>query len=202
MWNPKKKEVKQQQEAIEPEPPKPQDNAFTRPLIEAKAGYFFFESEKMQDVYDQGGFDVQIAGSYPILKWFSVRGSVEYAEKSGHLATGEKTSIYLVPISLGFQFNIPIIRYFNAYASLGPRYVFVRQHNHSSHLPSHVAASDLGMYANAGFLGMLPCRLTFDVFAEYSYAKVHFDDSTSINVLNRATQVGGFAFGAGIGYSF
>src|SRR5579883_1849371 len=74
------------------------------PLVEVKAGYFFFTDSHMRHVYDQGGVDIQLSGSYPIYKILHVYGSVEYLQKSGHSIHGhQKTSIWAVPLSLGLR---------------------------------------------------------------------------------------------------
>ena len=44
----------------------------TPPLLETKASYFFFASSKTNKVYRNGGFQVQLSGSYPIWKELQV----------------------------------------------------------------------------------------------------------------------------------
>jgi hypothetical protein len=65
------------------------------PMIEVKGGYFFFSSPTMRKIYDQGGADVQISGSYPLWRWLQIYGSVEWLERHGRtLGAHEKVRIW------------------------------------------------------------------------------------------------------------
>jgi hypothetical protein len=58
-----------------------------------------------------------------------------------------------------------------------------------------------GGFANMGF-NFFPCKNLFiDVFGEYSYGRMHFHSSKT-NSYGQTAQVGGFTFGAGLGYVF
>ncbi len=182
--------------------PTPAEANKIQPLLEVKGGYFFFSDAKMRKVYDQGGLDVQISGSYPVWKWLQVYGSVEYLQRHGRSLNGhQKTSIWEVPLSLGLKPVIEICEKINYYVTLGPRYFFVHQHNHSSYVDRSVSQNGLGGFVNTGF-NFFPCpHFLVDVFGEYSYKRMHFHDSKH-HVYGRTIQVGGFAFGVGLGYAF
>ncbi len=172
------------------------------PLIEAKVGYFFFTDSDMNKVYDQGGIDVQLSGSYPLYKFLHVYGSVEYLEKSGYSqGMHEKTSLWEIPLSLGLRSVFPIGNYVDYYLSIGPRYFLVYAHNESSYVPKHMQANGCGGFANTGFLFILPKNFTIDLFGEYSYKTLHFHN-TKTGAHGHTVQVGGLTFGGGIGYSF
>jgi hypothetical protein len=64
-----------------------------------------------------------------------------------------------------------------------------------------MSQNGLGGFVNMGF-NFFPCRhLLVDVFGEYSYNRMHFHSSKT-NSYGESAQVGGFAFGAGLGYAF
>lgn len=173
------------------------------PFVELKTGYFFFVADEMRNVYDHAGFDVQLAGSYPVYDFLSVYGSVEYVRKSGSSSEGDKTSIWLVPLSLGLQYSFLINKDKTAryYITLGPRYFFAGAHNHSSFFPKHMHANGLGAFIGTGFLWSFYNRLTFDFFGEYSYVRLAFHSSHT-GTKGHTVQAGGLTFGVGFGYKF
>lgn len=176
--------------------------AFGSPLIEAKAGYFFFTDSDLRKIYDKGGVDLQLTGVYPIYRYLHVYGSVEYLEKSGRsLGAHQKTHVWEVPLSLGLQALFPLNESSKYYISFGPRYFFIHSHNSSTYVPSKMDKNGIGFFANTGFLFILDEHITVDVFGEYSYGKFSFHSSKP-ETQGQKTQIGGVAVGAGLGYSF
>lgn len=170
--------------------------------LEVKTGYFFFSDSKMDRIYDRGGWDVQVSGLYPIWDCLQIYGSVEYVEKHGKsLHDKQRTSIRLVPLSLGLQAIFPLYCNVEYYLTLGPRYFFVNQHNHSSFVNKHLNRNGLGGFVNAGLQICLMEDFFLDIFGEYSYKRMHFH-SHKKHVEGRTIQIGGFTFGAGLGRDF
>jgi hypothetical protein len=173
-----------------------------KPLVEVKGGYFFFSDSKLRKIYDQGGVDVQLSTSYPIWKWLKIYGSVEYMQIEGRTLGGhEKTRIWEVPLSLGLQPVAVICRAVQYYLTIGPRYFFVHQHNDSHFLTKNVGNNGLGGFINTGFYFFPYKSLVLDVFGEYSYKRMHFH-AHKTRVFGETTQVGGFVFGLGLGYTY
>ena len=173
-----------------------------KPLLEVKAGYFFFSSSKLRKIYKKGGLDLQLSSSYPIWKWLQAYASVEYLTRSGKIRnSGKKTTIWELPVSLGLQPVVVIHPMVHYYLSIGPRYFFVHQHNDSPFLDKVLTHSGVGGFVNTGFHFFPINRLVIDIFGEYSYKKMHFH-AHKTNVEGRNIQVGGFAFGGGLGYAF
>jgi len=183
-------------------PPKACEQTKYPPLLEFKAGYFFFSSSKLRKIYPSGGIDLQLTGTYPIWKWLQIYGSVEYLTRHGKiLQGGQSTKIWQLPINLGLQPVVVICPKVHYYLTLGPRYFFVHQHNHSPYLDKVVVHNGVGGFVNTGF-HFFPIRhLVVDVFGEYSYKRMHFH-AHKTNVDGQTVQVGGFSFGAGLGYAF
>ena len=177
-------------------------HAKPRPLVEVKAGYFSFTDGSMRQVYDQGGLDLQLSGSYPLYKIFQVYASAEWLEKSGRSLNGyQGTSIRETPLSLGLKTVFPITTRVEYYFTLGPRYFFVSAHNNSAYVPHDMNADGLGGFANTGFLYNIGKHFTIDLFGEYSYARLAFQ-SNQAETQAYKVQVGGLVLGAGLGYSF
>lgn len=175
--------------------------ADSRPLIEAKAGYFFFTDSHTSDIYNRGGVDFQVSGRYPLYQCFHLYGSIEYLEKSGtSLNIHEKTSLWATPLSLGVQALFPMQANIDYYVTLGPRYFFVHVRNGSSFVPNSAKAKGLGGFVNTGLLWTFCERFTLGIFGEYSYKRLGFPSSSL--ALGRSMQVGGMTFGGEIGYRF
>lgn len=174
-----------------------------RPTIEVKAGYFIFANTKMRKIYNEGGVDTQVCASYPIWKWLQAYGSIEYLERHGHSRhDDQRTRIWEIPVNLGLKPVIKICDQVHYYMGVGPRFFFVHQHNNSSYLNKSVNDGGVGLFVNTGFNFFLhQRRLLVDVFGEYSYTRVHHHFSHN-NVYGRCIQVGGYSFGAGLGYVF
>ena len=175
--------------------------AYGSPLIEGKVGYFFFTDSTMRKVYNQGGVDAQISGAYPLTDILHIYGSVEYAQRSGHSINGhQKTSLWLLPFSLGLQPQFEITSAIKYYFTIGPRYTLAFGHNDSSYVSRKMNAKGIGGFANTGFLFIMN-HFTVDLFGEYSYSKLQFHTSKKHSHGIKA-QVGGLTFGAGLGYTF
>ncbi len=171
-------------------------------LIEFKAGYFFFGAEEMNEVFDDGGLDVQLAASGPVWKWLHLYGSVEYLQRHGRSIHGhQKTSIWEVPLSFGVKPVIRINNWAQYYITLGPRYFFVHVHNDSHYVSENISQNGLGGFVGTGFNFEPIHHLLIDLFGEYSYKRMHFSSSVA-NSHGHTVQVGGFTFGGGIGYAF
>ena len=176
--------------------------------IEIKAGYFFFTSSEMNDVYDKGGVDTQISGTYSFCHWLRFYSSAEYLQKSGYSLNGnQSTSIWEVPLSMGLQPFIPFYTSSDShkiaaiYFTLGPRYFFAHVHNHSNYVDREMNQNGLGGFINLGLFFSFKPHLALDLFGEYSYCKLHFVSSHSATQ-GHTVQVGGLTFGGGLGYIF
>lgn len=178
----------------------------SKPIIEAKGGYFFFASSKMRQVYD-GGWDVQLSSSIPFWQpsdrlHLNAYGSVEFLRCSGNSTEEQyKTYVWQLPVNVGLKPVFLLSKYVQYYFAVGPRYFFIRQHNSSPYVDKNKSRNGVGLFANTGFNFILCEHLVIDLFGEYSYAKTHFH-STASNVYTQDIQVGGFTFGGGLGHSF
>lgn len=171
-------------------------------LLEARGGYFIFSDPKMRKVFNSGGLDVQLLASAKIWKMLHIHGAVEYIERSGRSINGhQSTQIQIVPLSLGLKPVFPIGNALDYYLNIGPRFFFVHQHNKSKYVNRNVNEDGLGGFVGTGFFLHLNKRMILDLYGEYSYFMPQFDTSDK-NVIAHKIQVGGFAIGGGLGYSF
>lgn len=172
------------------------------PILEAKAGYFFFTDSAMRTVYNEGGLDVQISGSIPFYKILNAYLSVEYLQRSGH-STGvhQKTTLWEIPVSLGLKPAFPLTDWLQYYFTVGPRYFFVHVHNHSSYVPKIMTANGCGGFINTGLNFFIDKTIVIDLFGEYSFKSLQFH-SHKTGTKGEDAKVGGLTFGGGLGYSF
>lgn len=174
-------------------------------MFEVKTGYFFFSDSKLRKIYDRGGLDVQLCASYPLYnlncRWtLDAYGAVEYFHRSGRSLNGhQKTELWSVPVNIGLKPVYAINANMQYYFAVGPRYFYIHQHNHSSFVPKNNSRNGIGFFVNTGIDYILCNDLVIDIFGEYSYGKTHFHYRKS-HVYTRDMQIGGFTFGAGIGF--
>lgn len=176
-------------------------------LFEVKLGYFDFSDSKMRDIYDKGGLDIQFCASYPLWNltncWtLNAYGAIEYFHRSGKSLNGDQaTSLWSVPVNIGLKPVYTINENLQCYFAIGPRYFYIHQHNNSSYVDRNKSRIGLGLFVNTGFNYSLCERLVLDIFAEYSYARMHFNSGKS-HVYTKNIQVGGLTVGGGLGYLF
>lgn len=180
--------------------------AIEQPSIEFKAGYFCFTNDRMRNIYNDGGYEIQLSGSYPInspgWSWLQMYGSIGYQESRGRSLGGhQSTKLSKVFLNTGLKSIFTVFEGFQYYLAIGPRFFFLHQHNNSSFVNRRIDYNNIGAFVNTGFNYFISCNWFVDVFAEYSYEKVHFHTHRH-NVYDRSIQVGGFTFGAGIGHTF
>lgn len=184
--------------------PNQRDREISPPYFEVKAGYFFFASHSMRKVYNQGGFDIQVSGAYPMNDYCRIYASAEYLEKSGHSVNAhDKTSFWAIPFSLGLQPVFKLCKFYpiSYYFTIGPRYYLTKAHNDTSYVSSNMHANGFGGFFNTGFMTQLKKDLFIDLFGELSYAYLKYSSSIT-NSDGHKAQVGGLTFGLGLVYTF
>lgn len=170
--------------------------------IEIKPGYFFFANHTLRKIY-HGGFEIQSSITYPInqtIAWYS---SIGYIHAKGRsLGDDQKTSITQMPLDLGFRAIADVREYTKAYLSAGPRFFYFHQRNDSTFVPPSVHTNGFGFFINGGCNYVSTRGFLFGVFGEYAFEQKSFR-STILNLQGRKDlQIGGFNFGASIGFMF
>lgn len=172
------------------------------PTFEAKVGYFLFADSKMNKVFDKGGLDLQLTGTYPLWNGLDLYASLEYFGKHGKSLGGhQRTSLWGIPFSMGLKMKIASYSLLRSYFTIGPRYLFLHMHNHSQYVKKNLERNGIGGFANVGLEYDLSNCLLLDVFAEASYIRMRFHSSNRNNY-NETRQVGGYTFGGGLTYAF
>lgn len=173
-----------------------------RDTLEAKVGYFFFTDSKMRKVYNNGGWDAEVSGTFPIWKWLKGYAGIEYLEKSGRsLNGGQKTSLWMLPISVGIQPTAKVSSNVDFYATFGGQYFYLHTHNQSSYVDRHDHHNGGGGFLNTGFHFFPLEHMVIDLFGAYAFRWVHVEPSKH-EVYSRKVQLSGLTFGLGLGYAF
>ena len=172
-------------------------------LLELKPSYFFYSDATMREIYHNGGFQIQGSTSYACGNHFAVYGGIGYIHTSGlSLNAEQKTSIWQIPLDFGVQTIFNVGDDVDWYTTFGPRYFYVHQHNDSTYVNTIFDQSGIGFFLNTGFNFFIAEHCDLTLFAEYSYEKTSFV-STIPNVYSQKhVQLGGIAFGVGLGYAF
>lgn len=172
------------------------------PMIELKGGYFFYGSSTMRNVYRNGGYELQLSGSYPVWQCLQIYGGVGFLQTKGHsIGGGEATTVWQLPVDLGLKPVFRLTDWLQCYFALGPRYFYFHQYNDSPYVNKTYGKNGIGLFVNTGFNFKFWNSFFFDIFGEYSFEKCTWSGSAA-NVYGRSVQVGGFTFGAGLGYMF
>lgn len=165
-------------------------------VAEVRAGYFYPNSKKFRDIYKHGGAEgeLEVSGTYMgDWKWF---GNANYFYKKGHsLGFYDKTTIRMIPVSLGLKYQFCFFRGISPYLGLGISYTFTKINNHSDYVKRHVNKNGFGFVVKSGVTFDLSCNFILDLFVDYYNQHLHFHH-------HHNAEMGGFKTGAGIGYRF
>ena len=172
--------------------------------LEIKPGYFFFSNHSMHKIYHHGGFEIQGSATYPL--WcdiIALYGSIGYLHVKGRsLNECQKTSISQVPFDLGLRAIADINECVQGYLSIGPRFFYFHQHNDSIYVDRNIRQTGAGFFVNGGVNFIQHDCFLLGIFGEYAFEKASFT-STRPNVYGRHDiQIGGFTFGASLGFEF
>lgn len=174
----------------------------TASWIEIKPGYFFFANHTMRKIY-HGGFEIQGSLTYTLDRMIGLYSSIGYVHVKGKsLGAHQKTSISQVPIDLGARAIIDVCECVKGYLTIGPRFFYFHQRNYSSFVDPNIRRNGFGFFINGGCNFIQNDYLFLGIFGEYGFQQKSFS-STIPNVFGRKDlQIGGFTFGASIGFMF
>jgi len=175
----------------------------SRLWLEIKPSYFFFAASVMRDIYDHGGFEIQGSASGSLCNYLALYGSIGYRTAQGHaLNSCEKTRLTIIPVDIGFKPIFNVGQHCYSFFAIGPRYFHFHQHNNSPYVDCTINGNGIGLFVNTGFNALLANHLLLGIFGEYSYEKKGICPKKPLVFSNGSVQIGGFAFGASVGYAF
>lgn len=170
--------------------------------LEIKPGYFFFANSTLRKIY-HGGFEIQGSVTSPLCGMIALYGSLGYLHAKGKsLHANQKTSISQVPLDVGFRVIADLSECAKVYFTAGPRFFYFHQRNDSTFVNRNIRANGFGFFINGGCNFVKNDCYLFGIFGEYGFEQKSFRSSMP-NVYGRPNvQIGGFTFGASIGFMF
>jgi len=171
--------------------------------LELKSSYFFLTQDPLNKVYNHGGFEESLSGSFPLWRWLNAYASVGIAHVSGKsLNSGQKTSLLLVPLDLGLKVVFPLNRKLDFYLTFGGRYSYLHQHNDSLLVDRNLHQHCGGFFINGGWNFFATRHWLIGVFGEFAGAKTSIVSHKPNVFGERGLRIDNGAVGVSIGYAF
>lgn len=169
-------------------------------LPEARAAYYHATDRHFRDIYSETGLysiETSVEAWNRIYPWASLGFLYTSGSSEGE---GDSTELYMIPIGLGAKYIFDL-DWFQPYLGLGMVVAYSHIHNQSKYVAQHQSEWGVGGIAKSGFLAYLTKNVFLDIFCDYTYLKVTFDDSGK-NTSNRRADLSGVYIGGGVGYRF
>lgn len=165
-------------------------------ISELRGGYFYPTSKDFREIYPRGGLEGEIEVSKIFRENWIAWGNVNYFEKDGRsIGFHNKTTIRMLPLSLGLKYQFHFCRSISPYLGLGLTYTLSNIQNHSEFVKKNVIKGAFGFVVKSGTFINLSENFLLDLFFDYYYQKIHFYQSHHVDL-------GGFRMGLGLGYRF
>jgi hypothetical protein len=160
--------------------------------VEFSLGGYAMNEPRFDAVYKSGGLMGGLSLSSAIVSNVNFSLDIRYYSREGELTfSKEKTTFYIVPISLGFRYIYPL-GLFNPYLGAGLDFYFYYEEN-----PIGTALNYTNGYHIAGGTYIRVARsvpVLINIRLKYTWASAE-ENSVSI-------QLGGFEYGVGLAFTF
>ncbi|HSX26868.1 MAG TPA: hypothetical protein VLE89_07690 [Chlamydiales bacterium] len=171
-------------------------------FLEGKAAYFWPQDHRFREIYGAGGLyglEMTIQGKGNIYVWLSA----DYFTKNGSSVGGNYgTKIDMVPLAIGLKCNFLSIRKGEFFLGLGATGTYVHIHDFSPYVIQKTSKWGAGGIAKLNLLLRLPRSCYIDLFTNYFYNQMEFDNTEHGKVPRRDVNFGGFIFGAALCFPF
>jgi len=173
-----------------------------RCFLEARASYFRPESKRLREIYHQCWADYQLLLGYEPGCKINLIGTVNLMQESGKTIGGRNhTTILVIPLGLEVRYRYWSSSHWDLYAGIGPRYYFLKVHDHSPDMRRHISRQGWGGVAETGALWTPHHSFFLDLFLAYSYQKMG-PPSLGDKIEGLSVTLGGLEAGGGIGWRF
>ncbi len=181
--------------------------------VEFKAAYFRPSNDFVKEIYSNGWVDYGFEFSKMITtdNNLAIWGGVNWYRTKGHAAccgdiivSKSKTSISVVPFSLGLKYFMPVPQVYNAnlYLGAGISTAFVRIKDDSEFVKAKLSKNGaFGWVLKSGIQYFFRNNVFIDVFADYVFQEVNFKRGNG-NVANFSASLDGLKLGVGLGLNF
>lgn len=193
---------KKESKSIKPSLEKVKPNSRTKKyFVEFKPAYFHYQDSTARSIFGHGGYMSIFGFDVKVYKYFHAWTDVGFLFDSGKVTSvNSKEKLTLIPVSLGLKYLYTIKNKVSLYAKIGPNWTYVSTKTDYPYVQSRVSKNNFGALFGVGSLISLCHNFSLDLFFDYIYNKKSFTDS-NCNLIMKC-YFGGFAVGAGLGYSF
>jgi hypothetical protein len=161
--------------------------------LELRAAAFFPTSGRYKDIYGDVAAAWEIQGGYQFADYWAVFANLDYVSDEGRsVGRHDRTHARILNFSLGPQVLWPFCGWW-LYLGAGPSFGGIWLHNHAHCSKNHVSKGFVGFVVKPGIGVNLGCRWFLDLFSDYLWERVDFDEHI---------QLGGWKLGGGIGVKF
>lgn len=176
--------------------------------VEARVAYFLPEDSRMRRIYGKNGFaEYELEASAPLscccdcsCEW-DMFANLSFYEKKGHsTCLNDKTRVTDWALNFGVKRYFDICECIRPYLGLGAGPSYVKFHDESPYVKSHVHKWGVAILAKSGLKYDLTCNIFLDLFLDYTYQWYNFHRSSGVSVRN--VNPGGLKIGLGLGYQF
>ncbi len=162
--------------------------------IDWKVGAFYPTGALFRQIYGACLVDYAVEMGKVFLKNYEVWANVDWMHATGHTrACHSRTRFENVNVSLGGKYVFRLYKCLNVYAGLGINAAFAHVHNDSRYVEESVHKNGTGGVAKFGLYFEPVNHLFIELFADYLYQRLHFQNHI---------QIGGIKAGGGIGLCF
>ncbi len=170
-------------------------------LTEARVAYFIPTDAQFRSNYGEDGIISSIETSFHARKDLYPWINISYYGNAAHpsIGGGKKSHIYYIPIGAGLKY-LHFFDHLGFYAGVGVLPAYVHIQNNSPDLFRTQKNWGCGGVGKIGFIADRLWNCFLDLFAEYSYIKIPFQNNPK-NTLHPANLTN-FSIGGAIGYHF
>ena len=171
-------------------------------LTEVKGGYFYPTDKIFREIYSPNGIYGMEITTYAWDNYYIWIGA-DFFTNTGHsIGLEDPTSIYLVPLTFGLKYFYPVNRDVDLYAGLGFQGTYLKTIDDSPFVAHEVSNWDAGGIVKFGAILNMDKNFFIDLFTNYSYQKMDFQDTEGGFLEHFKVDLSGFTVGVGIGYRF
>lgn len=171
--------------------------------LEGKVGAYFPESSRIREIFHTMPY-VELEGSYAVCSSWDLWGGVGCIFGNGKsLECGNKTSIQVIPFSLGVRTAFCLTPCLNLVLATGGLWSLYYNQDHSSFVHKNISDHNLGGIFKGGLEYQLNCQWSLTSNIEYMIQRFSFHRRYKDHFTYRNdVSFNGIKLNVGIGYSF
>ncbi|CAN5148639.1 hypothetical protein BH09DEP1_BH09DEP1_6550 [soil metagenome] len=162
--------------------------------VQFRAGHFRPSSHLFRNIYHQGGIEYEGELNYEYMPGNSLWLNGSSFERNGRTEDDQETKIHLRPLSGGIKQFIPFSKSITLYLGAGSCCTFMHVKGKSLFLDERDHKHAWGFVGKGGVMVLVSQNIFVDLFADYYYTEITFDDAKR--------NLGGLRAGVGIGLVF